>query len=97
MSMAPDRLRAGRMVFTSFSAIITSTAIHPGRVSREIVGFFRELFGAGKLWGIKVIPDFMYDLGYVDMGLMVYAPAAFIVIGLMAWFQNEFLIKKKGQ
>lgn len=61
-----------------------------------IVGTARELFGAGKLWGVKVVPQFLYDIGYVDMGLMVYAPAAFIVIGLLAWLQNEFVLKKKG-
>ena len=30
-----------------------------------IVAFFRELFGAGTLWGIQVIPDFIYE----DYGL----------------------------
>ena len=43
-----------------------------------LVAFFRELLGSGKLYGYKVIPEFIYDLGYVDLGLMVYAPAAFI-------------------
>ena len=60
-----------------------------------IVGFFRELFGAGKLWGIQLIPQQFYDMGYSNMGLMVYAPAAFIVIGLIAWLQNEWLMRKK--
>ena len=32
-----------------------------------IVAFFRELFGAGTLWGIQVIPDFIYEeYGYVN-------------------------------
>jgi len=60
-----------------------------------VVGAIRELFGAGKLWGIKVVPQFIYDLGYVDMGLMVYAPAAFIVIGIFAWVQNELILRSK--
>lgn len=60
-----------------------------------VVGAIRELFGAGKLWGIKVVPQFIYDLGYVDMGLMVYAPAAFIVIGFFAWVQNELVLRSK--
>ena len=29
-----------------------------------IVAFFRELFGSGTLFGVQVIPQFMYDLGY---------------------------------
>lgn len=60
-----------------------------------IVGFFRELLGAGKLFGINVIPEFLYDMGYSNMGLMVYAPAAFIIIGLIAWLQNEWLMRNK--
>jgi Na+-transporting NADH:ubiquinone oxidoreductase subunit D len=55
-----------------------------------VVGFFRELFGAGSLFGIKVVPDFLYSLGYVDMGLMLLAPGAFILIGILVWIQNIF-------
>ena len=60
-----------------------------------VVGAMRELFGAGKLWGIQVVPQFLYDIGYVDLGLMVYAPAAFIAIGLFAWIQNELIMRSK--
>ena len=60
-----------------------------------VVGAIRELFGTGKLWGIKVVPEFFYDIGYVDLGLMVYAPAAFIVIGIFAWVQNELIFRSK--
>ena len=60
-----------------------------------VVGAMRELFGAGKLWGIQVVPQFIYDLGYVDLGLMVYAPAAFIAIGLFTWIQNELVMRSK--
>ena len=60
-----------------------------------VVGFIRELFGTGKLWGVKVVPQFIYDLGYVDLGLMVYAPAAFIVIGLITWIQNELILRNE--
>ena len=59
-----------------------------------VVGFFRELFGAGSLFGIKVVPDFLYQIGYVDMGLMLLAPGAFILIGILVWIQN--LITEKG-
>ncbi|MBL6722397.1 MAG: NADH:ubiquinone reductase (Na(+)-transporting) subunit D [Candidatus Margulisbacteria bacterium] len=61
-----------------------------------IVGAIREFFGTGKLWGAKVVPDWLYQSGYVDLGLMVYAPAAFIVIGLISWLQYEWVIKKKN-
>ncbi|MBU0995003.1 MAG: NADH:ubiquinone reductase (Na(+)-transporting) subunit D [Proteobacteria bacterium] len=52
------------------------------------VGFIRELFGSGKIFGFKVVPDLFYAAGYQDMGLMVLAPGAFIVIGLLVWIQK---------
>ena len=60
-----------------------------------VVAFFRELFGAGTLWGIQIVPQALYDLGYVNLGLMVYSPGAFIVIGLLTWLQYELLLKKQ--
>ena len=59
------------------------------------VAFIRELMGSGKLMGIQVIPDAFYQAGYEDMGLMVLAPGAFIVIGLFVWLENELLKGKK--
>lgn len=52
------------------------------------VAFIRELFGSGSLFGIRVIPEFLYKAGYTDMGFMLLAPAAFIIIGLLVWLQN---------
>jgi Na+-transporting NADH:ubiquinone oxidoreductase subunit D len=52
------------------------------------VAFIRELFGSGKLFGIKVIPESFYASGYEDMGFMLLAPAAFIIIGLLVWLQR---------
>jgi Na+-transporting NADH:ubiquinone oxidoreductase subunit D len=52
------------------------------------VAFIRELLGSGKLLGYQVIPGAVYDLGYENMGFMLLAPAAFIIIGLLVWFQN---------
>jgi len=54
-----------------------------------VVAFIREFFGAGKIVGITVIPDFVYEAGYQNMGIMVLAPGAFIVIGLIAWLQKS--------
>ncbi len=62
-----------------------------------VVAFFRELFGSGKLLGYKVIPDFIYDMGYVNNGLMLLSPMALITVGLFIWFQrsrNRTLIEK---
>ena len=52
------------------------------------VGFMRELLGSGKIFGVSVIPDFCYNLGYENMGFMLLAPGAFIMIGLLSWLQN---------
>ena len=52
------------------------------------VAFFRELFGSGNIFGYSVVPEALYNAGYEDMGIMLLAPAAFIIIGLMAWLQK---------
>ena len=48
-----------------------------------IVAFFRELLGSGTLLGYNVVPQVAYDAGYANMGLMVLAPGAFILLGLL--------------
>jgi len=52
------------------------------------VAFFRELLGSGKILGFKVIPASFYEAGYNDMGIMLLAPGAFIIIGLFVWGQH---------
>ncbi len=59
-----------------------------------IVALIREVFGSGKVFGIKIIPEFIYAAGYEDMGFMLLAPAAFIIIGLLVWLQNVLFEKK---
>jgi len=50
-----------------------------------VVGTVRELLGKGSILGFKLIPDAVYNFGYVNNGLMVLAPAAFILLGLIIW------------
>ncbi len=54
-----------------------------------LVAFIRELLGSGKIFGLAVIPQFVYDLGFQNMGLMVLAPGAFFIIGLLVWLKNS--------
>ena len=61
-----------------------------------IVACIRELFGSGKLFGIKIFPEFFYNAGYEDMGFMLLAPSAFIIIGLLVWLQKT-LIKENNK
>jgi Na+-transporting NADH:ubiquinone oxidoreductase subunit D len=50
-----------------------------------IVAFIRELLGAGRLFGYQVL-DLATEGGfYVPNGLMVLAPGAFFIIGLLIW------------
>ena len=54
------------------------------------VAFFRELFGNGTVYGIEVVPSYLYQLGYTNMGLMVLAPGAVIILGLIVWAHRIF-------
>ncbi|HUG99298.1 MAG TPA: NADH:ubiquinone reductase (Na(+)-transporting) subunit D [Gammaproteobacteria bacterium] len=49
------------------------------------VAFFRELFGSGKLFGIEILPLVTEGGWYIPNGLMLLAPSAFFIIGLMIW------------
>ncbi|MBC8384974.1 MAG: NADH:ubiquinone reductase (Na(+)-transporting) subunit D [Candidatus Cloacimonetes bacterium] len=52
------------------------------------VGAFREIFGSGTLLGFPVIPQSLYDAGYVNNGLLVLAPGAFFLLGFIVWIQR---------
>jgi len=49
------------------------------------VGFFRELFGTGKLLGYTILNPINDGGWYVPNGLMVLAPSAFFLIGIFIW------------
>jgi len=53
------------------------------------VGFFRELLGSGTLLGHQVIPQFMYDAGYTNNGLMMLAPMALILVAVIIWVHRS--------
>ncbi|MCH5214306.1 MAG: NADH:ubiquinone reductase (Na(+)-transporting) subunit D [Muribaculaceae bacterium] len=50
-----------------------------------IVAFFRELFGSGTLWGYQVIPQWWYDAGYQNNGMMILPPMALITVACIIW------------
>jgi Na+-transporting NADH:ubiquinone oxidoreductase subunit D len=50
-----------------------------------IVGFFRELFGSGKVLGLTVLPLQTDGGWYVPNGIFLLSPSAFILIGLLIW------------
>ncbi len=54
-----------------------------------IVAFFRELLGSGTLFGFQVIPDWCYQHGYVNNGLMIMPPMALIVVACIIWVHRS--------
>jgi len=50
------------------------------------VGFFRELFGSGKLLGYTIFTLNTEGGWYNPNGLFLLSPSAFIIIGLFIWF-----------
>jgi len=58
-----------------------------------IVSIFRELLGTGQIFGSQIIPNWIYlENGgfYMNNGLMLLAPGAFIVLGLLIWAQRVY-------
>lgn len=54
------------------------------------VGFFRELFGSGKLMGMEILPLASEGGWYTPNGLMVLAPGAFFLIGIFIWINRAW-------
>lgn len=50
-----------------------------------VVGFFRELFGAGKIFGVEILPLTTEGGWYEPNGMMLLPPSAFFIIGLFIW------------
>jgi Na+-transporting NADH:ubiquinone oxidoreductase subunit D len=53
-----------------------------------LVAIGREILGSGTLLGLPVVPQFLYDHGYVNCGIMVLAPGAFFLLGIIIWIQR---------
>jgi Na+-transporting NADH:ubiquinone oxidoreductase subunit D len=49
------------------------------------VGFFRELFGAGSLFGFEILPLVTNGGWYQSNGLLLLPPSAFFLIGIFIW------------
>ena len=62
------------------------------------LGFFRELFGGGTLFGYPVMEKLgIYTTGYVNNSLILLPPMALILVGLIIWIQrsrNKSLLEK---
>ncbi|MBL57640.1 MAG: NADH:ubiquinone reductase (Na(+)-transporting) subunit D [Flavobacteriales bacterium] len=64
-----------------------------------VVGFVREVFGSGSIWGIKIIPDdWVYHINpdtgltegfYEHNGLMLLSPIALFLVAAVIWAQRS--------
>jgi Na+-transporting NADH:ubiquinone oxidoreductase subunit D len=50
-----------------------------------VVAFVRELLGLGTLFGVSVLPSAAQGGWFQPLGVMLLAPSAFIIIGLLVW------------
>ena len=58
-----------------------------------IVGMFREFFGRGSLLGFQILPQSLYDLGYMNNGMMSMSCTALILIGVVIWVNRAYFDK----
>ena len=59
-----------------------------------IVGAIRELLGAGSLLGFQVIPDALYEMGYMNNGMMTMPAMSLIICGCVIWAHRAYNDKK---
>ena len=60
-----------------------------------IVGAVRELLGRGSLLGFHLIPQSVYDAGYVNNGMMTMPAMALILLGCVIWIHRSYFYKEK--
>ena len=60
-----------------------------------IVGGVREFFGRGSLLGFQILPDAVYDFGYVNNGMMTMPAMALILLGCVIWVHRAYFYKEK--
>ena len=60
-----------------------------------IVGAVREFFGFGTLLGFKILPQSVYDAGYMNNGMMTMPAMALILVGCVIWVHRAYFYKEK--
>ena len=60
-----------------------------------IVGFVRELLGFGTLLGFQIVPDFCYENGYMNNGMMVMPAMSLIIVGCVIWAHRSLNKEEK--
>ena len=52
------------------------------------ISSIREIFASGTWMGLTVMPQSFYAAGYVNNGLLLFPPGAFVILGLIIWAQR---------
>ncbi len=60
-----------------------------------IVGAVRELLGRGSLLGFQLLPQSVYDAGYMHNGMMTMPAMALILLGCVIWVHRAYIYKEK--
>ncbi len=60
-----------------------------------IMGAVRELLGRGTLLGFQIVPQALYDAGYMNNGTMSMPAMALILVGCVIWIHRAYFIKEK--
>ena len=60
-----------------------------------IVGFVRELLGFGTLLGFQIVPDFCYEHGYMNNGMMTMPAMSLIIVGCVIWAHRAYNKEEK--
>ncbi len=53
-----------------------------------IIAFVRELLGFGTIFGVRIMP-----LNFTTWTIMVMAPSAFFLLGILLWIFKSFVVK----
>lgn len=55
-----------------------------------VVGFVRELLGSGTLLGFQIVPDKLYEWGYMNNGMMTMPAMSLIIVGCVIWAHRAY-------
>ena len=62
-----------------------------------VVGGLRELLGRGTLLGFQIIPQCVYDAGYINNGMMTMPAMALILLGCVIWVHRAYFYKENNE
>ena len=60
-----------------------------------IVGAVRELLGRGSLLGFQILPESLYNMGYMNNGMMTMPAMALILVGCVIWAHRAHFYKEE--